>query len=100
MSYQSKHTGTNIDSAIDSASEISTLQQDISIHSSEISSLKLKDNTLSSDISTINSNITTINNNITTINNNINTKAPMYQYSTTDIGVDATLATGTLYFVY
>ena len=27
-------------------------------------------------------------------------KAPMYQYGTTDIGVNASLPTGVLYFVY
>ena len=36
----------------------------------------------------------------TEVNNLLAAKAPMYQYSTTDIGAGASLATGQLYFVY
>lgn len=100
MAYQSKHTGTNIDAGIDRSSEISSIKTTVNTHTTDISSIKTTVNTHTTNISSVTTNVSNLTSTVNTINSALNGKAPMYQYSTTDIGTGASLATGTLYIVY
>lgn len=101
MAYQSKHTGTIIDNRVDL---VSSIQTQVNTNTTDITNLTGKVNTNTTNITNLTSthttDINTINTTLNTINTTLNNKAPMYQYSTTDIGAGAALATGTIYLVY
>ena len=61
MSYQSKHTGTNIDNAVSAHTQLDN----------EIASLKSKDTTLQNNINTVSNNVATNATNINSLNNSV-----------------------------